>query len=61
MRPLADGLDIPANESVTLEPGGFHLMLMDLQESLVAGETVSLTLTFESGKEITVDAEIRLP
>ena len=61
MRPLTDGLEIPANGSVTLEPGGFHIMLMDLQESLVDGETVTLTLTFESGKEIVTDAEIRNP
>jgi copper(I)-binding protein len=61
MRPLADGLEIPANGSVTLEPGGFHIMLMDLQESLVDGETITLTLTFESGKEIVTDAEIRNP
>jgi len=61
MRPLAEGLEIPANGSVRLEPGGYHVMLMDLRRDLVAGEMVRLTLTFESGKEITVEAEIRQP
>jgi copper(I)-binding protein len=61
MRPLVEGLEIPANGSVRLEPGGYHIMLMDLRRDLVAGEIVRLTLTFESGKEITVEAEIRQP
>src|SRR6056297_2719052 len=34
MRELADGLAIPAGETVTLEPGGFHIMFMDLQDTL---------------------------
>lgn len=61
MTPLADGLPIPANSSVTLQPSGLHIMLMDLQENLVDGETLTLTLTFESGTEVTVEAEIRAP
>jgi len=61
MRPVPDGLEIPANSSLTLEPGGYHLMLMDLQRDLNAGDTITLTLNFESGKQLTVDAEIRAP
>ncbi len=61
MRPLAEGLEIPANGSVALEPGGYHIMLMDLQRALAAGDTVELTLQFESGKAITVSAEVRAP
>jgi len=47
MRPLADGLEIPAHEDVTLAPGGFHLMFIDLEEPIVAGADVPVTLTFE--------------
>ena len=61
MRPLSDGLVIPANGSVVLQPGGYHVMLMDLQRDLMAGETVALTLSFESGKTMTVEADIRTP
>jgi hypothetical protein len=46
MRPLADGLIVPPGETVPLEPGGYHVMFMELVEPLVAGETVRATLTF---------------
>ncbi len=61
MRPLPDGLEIPAGGQVALEPGGYHLMLMGLQRDLVASERLSLTLSFASGKQLTVEAEIRAP
>ena len=61
MRPLTNGLEVPADGSVTLEPGGNHIMLMDLQRDLNPGDTVTLTLTFASGKTLTVEAEIRPP
>lgn len=61
MTPLTDGIEIPANGSATLEPGGMHIMLMNLQQDLVAGETIDVTLTFESEKTLTIQAEIRNP
>lgn len=61
MRPLPDGLEIPAGGQVVLEPGGYHLMLMGLQRDLVAGERLPLTLIFASGKQLTIEAEIRAP
>lgn len=61
MRPLTDGLEIPANGSVTLQPGGYHIMLMELQQDLAEGETITLTLNLESGQSLTVEAEVRAP
>jgi len=50
MRPLADGLLLPPAETVTLEPGGLHIMLMGLDgESLSIDQVVPLTLTFADG------------
>lgn len=46
MRELEDGLEVPAGGTVTLKPGSFHVMLMDLKQPLKAGDTVPLTLTF---------------
>ncbi|MCR6670237.1 copper chaperone PCu(A)C [Devosia ginsengisoli] len=57
MRPLADGLEIPAGETVVLAPGGFHIMFMGLKQTLVEGETVAVTLTFEKAGSV----EILLP
>ncbi|WP_375688560.1 DUF1775 domain-containing protein [Pseudooceanicola sp. LIPI14-2-Ac024] len=61
MRELADGLPIPAGETVTLKPGGFHLMMMQLGQPLVEGETVPVTLTFEKAGEIEVPLAIGAP
>jgi periplasmic copper chaperone A len=52
-------LEIPAASTVTLAPGGYHLMLMDLTERLEPGTTVDITLTFEGAGEVTVQAEVR--
>ncbi|GAB4574095.1 MAG: hypothetical protein Kow0077_18920 [Anaerolineae bacterium] len=61
MRPVADGIEVPAGGSISLEPGGYHLMLIDLTRDLVAGETIALTLHFASGKTLQVEAEVRNP
>jgi len=58
MRPV-EGIEIPANGSVELRTGGLHLMLLGLQEPLTEGQTVNLTLTFESGATLAVEAPVR--
>ena len=40
-------IDLPAGKTVTLAPGGFHVMLIDVVKPLSAGETVAATLTVE--------------
>lgn len=54
-----DEIPIPAGETVTLEPGGYHVMFFDLTEDLVAGDEFELTLIFDEAGEITVTAEVR--
>jgi periplasmic copper chaperone A len=49
MRQL-EGLEIAPGEVVALEPGGYHLMLLDLQADLVVGEAISLELVFEAAE-----------
>jgi copper(I)-binding protein len=41
------GILIKAGESVTLEPGGLHVMLMGLKKPILEGDEVTLTLDFE--------------
>lgn len=52
MRPVDGGIEIPAHGSVTLAPGGFHLMFMDLKEPFVAGEKLPVRLTFEKAGSV---------
>lgn len=49
MRDLGE-LEVPAGQAVELTPGGIHLMLMGLKKPLVAGETVTVKMTFQDGK-----------
>lgn len=58
MREMADGLVIPAGETVELKPGGYHLMFMELKEPLVEGETVEMTLEFEKSGSISVPVSV---
>ena len=54
---------LPAGKVVALRPGGYHVMLLDLTETLRAGSTVPLTLTFRGSEGETstqsVSAEVR--
>jgi copper(I)-binding protein len=52
MRPVETGLSIPPGESVTLAPGGFHLMFIDLKEPLVEGGEFPVRLTFEKAGSV---------
>ena len=55
MRPLAEGIEIPAGGEVELAPRSYHIMFMDLQRAPKEGESFAGTLTFE--KAGTVDVE----
>lgn len=52
-------VELPSGLPVALEPGGYHLMLMDLTGDLKAGDTIDLVLEFENAGEVTVRAAIR--
>ena len=43
-------LDLKPGKPVKLEPGGFHLMLIDLKQPLKAGDSVDLVLNFTDRK-----------
>lgn len=50
MRAHPNGLDIPANTPVELKSGGYHLMMMELEKTIKAGDTVPLKLEFTDAK-----------
>jgi copper(I)-binding protein len=58
MSPVPD-IQVPAGGSAKLEPGGLHVMLIDLKQELTPGEMIPLTLQFEKSGPITIEAEVR--
>jgi copper(I)-binding protein len=57
MRPVLD-LTVPAHGSVTLKPGGYHVMLMGLKERLKKGDSFPVTLIFEKAGDITAQVAV---
>ena len=53
-----EALDIAPGASLTLAPGGMHLMLMGLADKLDEGSSFPLTLTFEIAGDITVEVQV---
>ena len=58
MRELANGLEIPAGATVTLKPGSFHIMFMELKSPLTKDAKVPATLVFEKAGSIDVDFKV---
>jgi hypothetical protein len=52
MQPVDGPLPIPAGETVVLEPGGLHLMLINLTEDNRAGDVYEVTLEFARAGEV---------
>jgi copper(I)-binding protein len=61
MQMLASGLEVPAQDEVSLEPGSYHLMLIGMQRDLQVGDTFTLELHFEKSGTVTVEPQVREP
>jgi copper(I)-binding protein len=55
MRMLSSGLEIKPGQTVTLKPGGYHIMFTGLKEPLKQGEHFEATLTFAKAGKAEVD------
>lgn len=54
-----DGIEIPAGSTVTLKPGGLHVMFMGLSDDpLEEGEKIDATLVFQTAGELAVTFNI---
>ena len=51
--------EVPGRERLALEPGGAHLMLVDLLQPLKKGERFSMTLNFERAGALEVQFEVQ--
>lgn len=59
MRAVEGGLAIPAGETITLAPGGLHLMFLDVTAPFVEGEETPVTLTFENAGAFEITLPVR--
>lgn len=58
MQELADGLALNGGETVSFEPGSYHVMLLGLVAPLVDGEQFDLTLEFANADDVKVTVEV---
>jgi len=59
MRPLEQGLELPAGAIVSLAPGGYHLMIFEPTAPLIAGEIFPIELHFAKAGTMSVDFAIK--
>jgi len=59
MQEKKNGIPVPARGTAVLEPGGNHIMLMELTGPIEAGAKVAITLTFASGRTLQIEAAAR--
>lgn len=57
-----DALDLPAGKAVELKPGGYHVMLLDLNRALKVGDRIPLSLRIETHdrKLVTLPVEVEV-
>jgi copper(I)-binding protein len=58
MKPV-ERLPLPAGESISLEAGDKHIMLINLKEGLAVGDFLHLILTFEKAGTQTVEVPVQ--
>jgi periplasmic copper chaperone A len=60
MRALPQGIDLPAGKTVELQPGGYHVMLLDLKKALPKDSQIPMTLLFKdkAGKETKLELKV---
>ena len=59
MREVEGGLPIAVGGTLKLAPGGMHLMIMGLDEALVAGGELALTLEFAHAGPVEIVVPVR--
>lgn len=52
------GIEVPPGGSVTLAPGGLHVMLMGMKAAPKQGQTLELGLVFEKAGAVTVPVDV---
>ncbi len=58
MRPLKDGLEIKAGQTVEFKPGASHIMFVDMKMPLNKGDHFKATLVFEKAGTVEVEYDV---
>src|SRR5690554_233347 len=53
-------IELPAGATTLLEPGGLHVMLIDLKQSLQDGSRIDLTLEYADGSEQQIEVPVQM-
>jgi hypothetical protein len=61
MRPREAGLVLPTGVTLTLQPRGYHLLLMGLRAPLKSGDRLAVTLIFEKAGSIDIELPVEAP
>ena len=56
MQEINGGIEIPSGESIILQPGGLHVMIMGLNQDVVAGDQLKVDLEFAGHPNVAVTA-----
>ena len=59
MRPVDSGIVLPAGEAVIFKPGGLHIMLFNIEQALVGGDTTQLQFNTDHCGSVEFSAEVR--
>ncbi len=54
-----DAIDVPAGQTVKLEPGGLHIMFVGLKAQLKVGDSFPMKLRFEKAGEVMVEVKVQ--
>mgnify|MGYP003513712959 FL=1 len=53
-----DKVDITSGASIAFAPGGLHVMAFDIANTLKAGDSAEMTLTFADGDKVSLPAKV---
>ena len=59
MRPLKEGVTVPAGGALELAQGGLHLMFVGIRKPFVEGDKVPVTLTLQNAGTIDVTLDVK--
>ena len=58
MSPVKTDMLIPAGDEIVFEPGGYHLMMIDLESDMIFGDKFDLELKFRNSEDVIVSVSV---